>query len=377
VRNSATPNRSRFPILAASLSLVLLIAGGWWFLNGPGRSKSPTPPTAESTPANKPAPPKPADLKPTTRPAPASSPTTRPALVPTSLPTSLPTTHPTSAPTSAGDAPAATSSPSATSRPIGTASPAEPRVANTALDAARKLHASGKLLEARRQLNDLLKTTLPDSEAAEVRTLLARIADETVFSKKSFADDPLVETYVVQSGDGLEKIGKKYAVPYELLMTINGITNAASLRLDQKIKVPKGPFTARIYKSKFRMDLYLGDVFVRSYPVGLGTQGGTPTGTWKVKNRLLNPTYYPPASEGKKTIVAPDDPNNPLGDNWIGLEGVEGDAVGREGFGIHGTIEPDSIGKEASLGCVRMRNEDVAVVYQMLVTGKSTVIIAP
>ncbi len=255
--------------------------------------------------------------------------------------------------------------------------PGETRGVGVGLEAARKLHAAGKVLEARQQLNELLKTKLAEAEASEARALLARIADETIFSRKAFASDPLVETYVVQAGDGLEKIGRKYAVPFELLMTINGITNPAALRADQKIKVPKGPFTARIYKSKFRMDLYLGDVFVRSYPVGLGNQGGTPTGTWKVKNRLTNPTYYPPASEGKKLIVAPDDPNNPLGENWIGLEGVDGEAVGREGFGIHGTIEPDSIGKEASLGCVRMRNEDVAVVYQMLVIGKSTVIIEP
>ena len=243
---------------------------------------------------------------------------------------------------------------------------------------AKRLAEAGKVLEARQQLNDVLTRGKPtDADANEARATLARLADETVFSKKPVAGDPLVETYTVQSGDGLEKIGKKFGVPYEMLMTINGITNPKSLQLDQKIKVPKGPFTAKIIKSKFRMDIYLGDTFVRSYPVGLGTQSGTPTGAWKVKNRLLNPTYYPPASAGEKRVVEPNDPNNPLGKHWIGLEGSSGDAVGKEGFGIHGTIEPASIGKEASLGCVRMRNEDVAVLYQMLMPGKSTVVIEP
>ena len=42
-------------------------------------------------------------------------------------------------------------------------------------------------------------------------------------------------------------------------------------------------------------------------------------------------------------------------------------------MGIHGTIDPNSIGKQESLGCIRMRNEDVAIVFEMLVDSKSTV----
>ena len=50
--------------------------------------------------------------------------------------------------------------------------------------------------------------------------------------------------------------------------------------------------------------------------VGLGSEGGTPEGSWKVKNRLENPTYYPPASATDKRIIAPDDPNNPKGEQF-------------------------------------------------------------
>jgi lipoprotein-anchoring transpeptidase ErfK/SrfK len=73
--------------------------------------------------------------------------------------------------------------------------------------------------------------------------------------------------------------------------------------------------------------------------------------------------------------IEADDPKNPLGEFWIGLEGVDGNAVGQESYGIHGTIEPDSIGKMASLGCIRMLNDDVAVLYEMLVEGKSIVVV--
>ena len=58
-------------------------------------------------------------------------------------------------------------------------------------------------------------------------------------------------------------------------------------------------------------------------------------------------------------------------------KGVKGDAVGHEGYGIHGTIEPDSIGKAVSRGCVRMLNEDVKTLFSMLLPGKSTVTVLP
>jgi lipoprotein-anchoring transpeptidase ErfK/SrfK len=54
-----------------------------------------------------------------------------------------------------------------------------------------------------------------------------------------------------------------------------------------------------------------------------------------------------------------------LGERWIDLG---------ESYGIHGTIEPDSIGKAASRGCIRMREKDVIEVYDFLVKGSEVVI---
>jgi LysM repeat protein len=245
------------------------------------------------------------------------------------------------------------------------------------IEAARRLYESGKLLEARGQLNALLARGLDEADSAEARRLLTRIADDTLFGQRSVTDDPLVDSYTVQAGDVLINIGKNCAVPHEVLMFINGISDPGKIRAGQQLKVLRGPFHARIYKSKFRLDIYLQDVYVRSYPVGLGTQNGTPEGVWRVKNRLENPTYYPPASAEIKRIVPPDDPTNPLGERWIGLEGIEGAAAGQVGYGIHGTIEPQSIGKSVSLGCIRMQNEDVAFLYNLMLPGRSTVTILP
>ena len=172
-------------------------------------------------------------------------------------------------------------------------------------------------------------------------------------------------------------IGKRYDVPAGAIMRINGISDARRVRAQQKIKVPRGPFHARIHKSQFRLDVYLGELYLRSFPVALGAERETPEGVWRVKNRLANPTYFPPASAEDKRVIAADDPKNPLGEHWIGLEGIEGDAVGREGYGIHGTIEPDSIGKAVSLGCIRLLNEDVGLLFDLMQPGRSTVTILP
>ena len=71
----------------------------------------------------------------------------------------------------------------------------------------------------------------------------------------------------------------------------------------------------------------------------------------------------------------PDAPDNPLGEHWIGLEGQSGPARGQTSYGIHGTIEPKSIGSDMSRGCVRMHNRDVAEVFDMLVVRASRVTI--
>jgi lipoprotein-anchoring transpeptidase ErfK/SrfK len=130
------------------------------------------------------------------------------------------------------------------------------------------------------------------------------------------------------------------------------------------------------------MDLYLGapggegSLYVCTFPVGLGQDDSTPAGKWMIEagKKLIHPTYYDP--HGGRVIEA-NDPTNPLGEYWLGLAGLEGQAVGKTSYGIHGTIEPDSIGKMASAGCIRMRNDDVAMVYDMLIEGKSTVIVKP
>ena len=62
-----------------------------------------------------------------------------------------------------------------------------------------------------------------------------------------------------------------------------------------------------------------------------------------------------------------------LSQYWLGLVSRTEHAVGKMSYGIHGTIEPDSIGKQSSMGCIHAENEDVARnLQELLVEGKST-----
>ena len=245
----------------------------------------------------------------------------------------------------------------------------------------RSLMQSGKLLEARDAVNAaLVSGRLSGYDADAARALLSEINQTVVFSTRKFADDRFGGTYKVESGDRFDKIGRNHGITADLLMQINGITDPKRLRSGAYIKVLKGPFHAVVSKGGFRLDLYLGGLpgtgadvaYVTSFPVGLGKDDSTPLGKWQVEpdRKVKNPVYYSPRGEG---VIEADDPANPLGEFWVGLVGVEGDAVGKESYGIHGTIDPQSIGKMESMGCIRLRNEDVAVVFNALVEAKSTV----
>ncbi|MDW8262448.1 MAG: L,D-transpeptidase, partial [Phycisphaerales bacterium] len=83
-----------------------------------------------------------------------------------------------------------------------------------------------------------------------------------------------------------------------------------------------------------------------------------------------NPKFW---GAGDLPPMGADDPKNPLGEFWIGLTGINGSAEGRDSYGIHGTIEPESIGRAMSLGCIRLASGDIDLLYELLADGKSKV----
>ena len=232
-----------------------------------------------------------------------------------------------------------------------------------------------RIIDARDKLNEMLSTPMSEQQLAFVIKQLSKLSKEWLFSKTAFPDDNLCSSYKVEPGDQFVTLGKRFKVPYEILMQINNISNPKALRAGDTIKVINGPFHCRIYRSAFTMDLYLQDTYVRSFSVGLGKPGmETPTGCWIVKpgGKLISPTWTDPATG--KTYEA-EDPDYPLGARWIGLEGIKGTAKDRSGFAIHGTKNIEEIGTAESRGCIRLYNEDVILLYNFLMPGVSQVIV--
>lgn len=243
-------------------------------------------------------------------------------------------------------------------------------------DAKTKLEA-GDLISARQILNDNLIAGHGDAET--LKKQIEEINMNVIFSARKFPDDPWGGSYQVAGGERLGSIAARNNITWEFLSRINGVT-PKKLRSGQWIKIAKGPFFAVVTKHAFKMDLYLGapggpgSMFVRTFMVGLGKDNSTPTGLWSCKagDKIRNPRYYPPRGGD---VIAPDDPKNPLGGYWIAIEGLDGQALGKESYGIHGTIDPDSIGKMASMGCIRLRATDISWVFDLLVDGKSKVLV--
>src|SRR4029077_5197277 len=95
---------------------------------------------------------------------------------------------------------------------------------------------------------------------------------------------------------------------------------------------------------------------VKVYRVAVGApESPSPTGRFTIAQRLTNPTYYAPGT------VIPPGPANPLGPRWIGLN--------LAGYGIHGTNQPSSIGRDESHGCIRMHNRHGEELFALVRAG--------
>jgi lipoprotein-anchoring transpeptidase ErfK/SrfK len=148
-----------------------------------------------------------------------------------------------------------------------------------------------------------------------------------------------------------------------LLMAAPALAESADIAAAQPVDLPalQQPSTApkrRILVSirDRKLALLEGDRLVKVYPVAVGAKvSPSPTGEFKIVNRVVKPTYYQPG-----TVIA-SGPRNPLGSRWIGLN--------QKSYGIHGTNAPRSIGKAASHGCIRMAKADLEELFEQVRAG--------
>ncbi len=245
-----------------------------------------------------------------------------------------------------------------------------------AMEGARKALDSGRLEKAARILTSFLdawtrgplgKEDLPEFERA--RALLKKVMDALLFNPGGAWRS---RTYLVKRGDVLERIARRFGkaqgnpVTPGFLEAVNR-TSARRLRAGQKLRIPLGRMHVVVEKKSFVLKLFLDDLLIRVYRVGLGKDGKTPSATFTVLLKQKNPVWWNP----EKGPIPHGHPDNPLGDYFIKLKSDR-----YTGFGIHGTRPSDrnTIGTEASQGCVRMLHEDVEELFSFLPKGTEVTI---
>ena len=209
------------------------------------------------------------------------------------------------------------------------------------------------------------------------RQMLTKLAEATLLSSVALEGDPYTFYYYFQKGDVLTKVerDKELRVPTQFIEIANAGLNPRNIPIGHRLKLLRGPFHALVYKDKFVMDIYLKNydaplTFVKRLQIGIGKDNATPLGAFQVqlgKKLERAPWNPPPGSEFKQTILW-NQPNYPLGSAgyWISLRGVEPSNQSATGYGIHGTNQPESIGKAESLGCIRMLDADIEFVFSVL-----------
>jgi len=229
------------------------------------------------------------------------------------------------------------------------------------LKRALALVDAGRWIEARAILSGLyLEST--GKFAREMRDVLDRINQKLVFNPRCIDG---AQVHVVERGDNLIKIGKKYGVNWRMIARINRI-QPDRIRAEQQLKIITGRTSAVIWKGEFRLALLLDGVYMKEYAVGIGKDGLTPLGELTVADMMVRADWYPP--EGG--MIKYGEEGYQLGERWIAFA----NEPGASGLGIHGTNDEASIGTKCSNGCIRLKNDDVIELYDFMQPGSRVLI---
>lgn len=244
------------------------------------------------------------------------------------------------------------------------AAPAPPRTPLEEVEARLKNAAGDE--DAQRVIlgRAIIDEKLPEAWRRQQWEKLQALNDARVFSRRSAAG---FRQLIVRKGESLWAIAQRakratgVAVAHGLLATINGVP-ATGLQPGDRVKVPEHAFEVLVDKSAFRLYLLLDGAVVHHVAVGIGREDRTPEGVFTISSRIVHPDWTDPKTGKTIPFGAP---GHLIGSRWLGFS-----EEGRKtGFGIHGTVDPESIGKPMSDGCVRLAEIDLTRVFEWIPEG--------
>ena len=224
---------------------------------------------------------------------------------------------------------------------------------------AGRLDADGQKVQAKELYAKIVEEHPDYDKVAEVQDKLGRLNLDIITSNTQTSQSIQHE---VVPGDSLGKLAKQYNTTKELIKKSNGLKSDV-IRVGQTLRIWNAPFSVLVSKSQNTLTLKDGGEIVKIYRVSTGANNITPVGTFKIATKLVHPVWFKPGGPP----VAPESPDNLLGTRWMGF-------AEDPHYGIHGTIEPDKIGTQVTAGCVRMRNNEVEELFDLLPVGAQVVI---
>ncbi len=190
-------------------------------------------------------------------------------------------------------------------------------------------------------------------------------------------------TYSIRDSESLIEIARKFKLGYNEIISANPNVDPFLPEVGKTINIPTSwilPDSNNydgiiINLSEMRLYYFFqqnGKKFVRTFPIGIGREGyDTPLGTFKIIQKIENPTWYVPESiKAEKPYlpkIVPPGPDNPLGSHALRLS--------LSSYLIHGTNKPWGVGRRVSHGCIRLYPEDIPVLYSFVKKGTKVQIV--
>lgn len=189
--------------------------------------------------------------------------------------------------------------------------------------------------------------------------------------------------YVVEDDESLIEIAREYGVGFNAIANANPRVDAFVPGEDTEVILPtswiipdvasqKGIF---INLSEMRLYYFFKNKEgsrLATFPIGIGSEGNdTPVGSYKIVEKIVGPSWYPPESIRKEKpelpAVVPPGPENPLGTHAMRLS--------LRTYLIHGTHRPYGVGRRVSHGCIRLYPEHIPVLFELVPSGTTVTII--
>lgn len=189
---------------------------------------------------------------------------------------------------------------------------------------------------------------LDDATDRRVGERLNKITAKLIFDPTMKAKG--TEIHTLKSGENLTTVAREYGVDASSLVAINAI-DPRRLRAGQELKIVSGKLLLVVDKRRFTADFFLDGRFIKRYPCATGAPATeTPAGKYTMVSLVKEPLWTAP--DGRQYKYG--EPGHLIGPRWMAIKGM-----GTNGLGVHGTVDPTSMGKKISNGCIRLLNNDV------------------